>query len=284
VTAFSHLADLGSRALFGSPSAALRQLATEDAQIRLALPVNRRIGFVQLDAGSGCSALAAQVAGVYAARRSGHVLGVNASAGPHNLIAHAGLDTASSDQPNAERLAARTARDARTGLRQSTTGLVVQDLRHAPLDDASVTGWTEQITPISRFFDLTVTDWGVRPPENDLGAVVSISHTICIVARADRYSAEIAASLVPAIHAHQTQPAVVLALVDIDGSAGQAPLRMFSDESLPICVIPHDPQLARAGDDVARNRSARSRRAASTLAATLLAVGAPATRPLEHIR
>ncbi|GAA3871592.1 hypothetical protein GCM10022381_13350 [Leifsonia kafniensis] len=284
MTTFANLAALGSRALFGSPAAALRQLSAEDEQIRMALPVNRRIGFVQLDAGNGCSTLAAQVAGVFAARRSGHVLGVNASAGPHNLIAHAGLGTASSDQPNAVRLFAQSARDALTDLRRSATGLVVQDLRHSPLADASVASWNEQITPISRFFDLTVTDWGVRPPENDLGAVIATSHTICLVARADRYTAEIAASLVPAIHAHQTQPSVVLALVDIDGSAGQAPSRMFSDASLPICVIRHDPELARAGDTIARSRSGRSRRAASTLAATLLAVGAPTARPLESIR
>ena len=281
MTAFTTLAQLAGDLLFASGAAAVRRLSAEDHQIRAALPVNRRIGFVQLDAGSGCSSLAAAVAGICATRRTGHVLGVNASAGPDNLIAHAGLGTPSSDRPNARRLAAQSATDALTDLRRAETGLWVQDLRPSPRAAASVASWNEQIAPISRFFDLTITDWGLRTPEADLGAVVASSHIVCIVARADRYSAETAAALVPAIHAHQESPAVVVALVDIDGTAGQAPLRMRSDETLPLCVIPYDAQRARYGDSPGRSIPVRSRRAASTLAATLLAVGTRTTQPLE---
>ncbi len=272
---------IGAGALFSSSAASVRRLSIEDAQIRAALPVNRRIGFVQLTPEAGCSSLAAQVAGVFARRRAGQVLGVNASAGPNNLIAAAGLSAHSADRPNAVRLSARSASEAFTDLRQAPTGLRVQDLRTSPDAEASVSDWTDQIAPISRFFDLTVTDWGLREPDTDLGAIVAASHIICLVARADRYSAERAAALVPAIQAHQASPAVVVALVDVDGAAGQAPSSMLRDENLPICVIPYDPNALRPGVLPPRGRSMRARRATASLAAALLDVGIPTAQPLE---
>ncbi len=78
-------------ALAGSVSAIADELTASDALLRSPLALSRRIGFVQLHGGSGASATAGYVASMLAHRRTGMVLGVNASAGEANMLWHAGL-------------------------------------------------------------------------------------------------------------------------------------------------------------------------------------------------
>lgn len=77
--------------LLGSVSSMAHELTTSDVLLRSPLALSRRIGFVQLRGGSGASATAGYVAGMLARRRTGMVLGVNASAGETNMLWQAGL-------------------------------------------------------------------------------------------------------------------------------------------------------------------------------------------------
>lgn len=277
MTMLADAAGVAARTLFTAPAASARRLAAEDELIRTPLPLNRRISFVQSTSNSGCSSVVTQLAGIFARRRSGAVLGVVAAAGATNMIDAAGLDASSPDRANPSRLQATSSSDAVTGLRRTSSGLYVLDPRNGQGVNASAAEWEQQLMPISRFFDLTLTDWGVRTPATDLGAVAANSHVVCIVAPADRYPAEVAASLAPAVHAQPGSPAVLLVLVDVSGKAGRAPHSMLRDDSLPIAVIPHDPRLAGPAGRGTRPPSARSRRAHSTLAAALIerALAAP---------
>ncbi len=279
MTTIGRVAEAAAHTLFTSPAATLRRLTAEDAQMRIPLALNRRIACVQVAPGSGASTVSAHLANMLASRRSGNVLGVSAAAGSRNLLSVSGLHTTSPEPASDLRRNAATSAEAVAGLRRTGSGLFVLDPRPEHGLPASVPAWTSQVMPITRFFELTITDWGVRSPEHDLGPVVSRSHTVCIVARADRYSAELAASLAPAIQAQPTAPAVVLVLVDVDGRAGRAPFSMRRDGTLPIIVVPHEPQLARTEPLGNRPLSGPVRRAYSSLAAAVSTGPAPTPSP-----
>src|SRR4029453_7809062 len=154
--------------LLGSVSAITHELRTSDALLRSPLALSRRIGFVQLRGGSGASSTAGYVASMLARRRTGMVLGVNASAGETNMLWQAGLTRsagrAKSDQERRQHPA--IAADARAGLPVTGTGLIALDLARDHLA-ASAGTWFEQVTPIARFYDLVITDWGVRHRQVD---------------------------------------------------------------------------------------------------------------------
>lgn len=155
-------------AVFGSATGASRALLDADAAVRVPLPACRRIGFVHLAPGRGGSSTAAAVATVLARRRAGMVLAVDASPSPHGLLPLLG---ATGGRPASS--TATTAAEARAGLATTPSGCYAVDLR--PADDWSA------VTGITRFFDVVVTDWGLR---HDLGPVLEHSHVVCIVVRA----------------------------------------------------------------------------------------------------
>ena len=185
--------------LAGSASGITHELTTSDAILRAPLALSRRVGFVALRGGSGASACAGYVASLLARRRAGMVLGVNASAGEQHLLWHAGVPAPERVRDATRRAHPSTAADARAGLPASGTGLYGLDL--AREHHASSAGtWFEQVTPIARFYDVVLTDWGVRDARVDLRQVAAASHVVCLVARADRHAAEEAAAFVPALH------------------------------------------------------------------------------------
>ena len=61
------------------------------------------------------------------------------------------------------------------------TGLIALDLARDHLATSAGT-WFEQVTPIARFYDLVITDWGVRHRQVDLRQVARASHVVCLVA------------------------------------------------------------------------------------------------------
>ena len=207
-----------------------------------------------------------------ARRRAGMVLGVNASAGEANLLWHAGLARAAARGAcNVHRRAhPSTAADARSGLPVTGTGLIALDLARDQLAVSAGT-WFEQVTPIARFYDLVITDWGVRQRQVDLRQVARASHVVCLVARADRYPAEEAAALVPAISEVEDQPQVVLALVDVGRTAGRTPQLLEDQLQVPVLTIPYD-ALRAAGRPVAsRQLPTRTRLAYTRLGTALMA-------------
>jgi MinD-like ATPase involved in chromosome partitioning or flagellar assembly len=262
----SSLLSTASLALIGSTSASMRDLSIADEAIRMPLPLSRRIGFVQQQGGTGASTTAAAVASTLATRRSGLVLGVNASAGPRSIAWHAGAP--GTTPPSARRENARTSADAADGLAMSPSGVRMLDLSIEHLVPAASRTWYESVTPISRFFDVVCTDWGVRPWNIDLGDVAASSHVVCLSARSDRQSAEDAASLVPAIAAAGSS--VVLALTDVGGT-GAASVGWLRDAlGIPVVLIPHDAARASGSATPSSSLGTRTRLAYGQLAGALV--------------
>ena len=258
--------------LLGGVSAVTHELRTSDALLRSPLALSRRIGFVQLRGGSGASATAGYVASMLARRRAGMVLAVNASAGEANLLWHAGLTRSVGNSASADhrRMHPSTAADARAGLPIVGTGLIALDLARDHLGVSAGT-WFEQVTPIARFYDLVITDWGVRHRQVDLRQVARASHVVCLVARADRCPAEEAAAHVPALSEVEDHPQVVLALVDMGRTAGRTPQLLRDQLQVPVLTIPYDPRRAGGRPVASRQLPTRTRLAYTRLGTALMA-------------
>ncbi|HEY6745852.1 MAG TPA: hypothetical protein VI357_09035, partial [Mycobacteriales bacterium] len=97
-----------------------------------------------------------------------------------------------------------TAAEARAGLATCPSGCHALDLR--PGGD-----WPATVGPIARFFDVIVTDWGLRHPAYDLEPVLGTSHVVCLVVRADDAAVDAAAALLHALTARPGTPPIVVA-------------------------------------------------------------------------
>ncbi|KGJ77497.1 hypothetical protein GY21_07650 [Cryobacterium roopkundense] len=285
-------------ALVGSASARLHDLTAADAAVRAPLTLNRRIGVVQAAGGSGASTVAANLASIVAHRRSGLVLAVNASAGTHNVLWHAGVPTSDAGRPVGRTLptAPRSAEQATAQLPVSPTGLLGLDLRHPahPTTPAPSRTWFDHINPVSRFFDLVVTDWGVRGWQVDLSQVALASHVMCIVTRSERHAVEEAAAIVPALQGQGDGLRIVFVIVNVSGTRGSAPtMNLTRTLGVPVIRIPHDPAAGAATPVASVHTTAQTRISHAVLAGTimaeaqrsLLAPGTPSThQTLEAIR
>lgn len=187
--------------VFGSATGAGRALLECDAAVRVPLPVCRRIGFVHLAPASGGSTVAAAVATVLARRRTGTVLAVDATPSRRGLLPLLG---AGAEPVAGSRPAPGTAAEARAGLATAPSGCHALDLR--PAGD-----WAGAVGPIARFFDVVVTDWGLRHPAYDLEPVLATSHVVCLVVRADDAAVGAATALLHALAARPGTPPVVVA-------------------------------------------------------------------------
>lgn len=280
------------RMIFGSVGGAAYELTTAETACTSPLPLSRRIGVVAVEGGCGTSAVATALSSVLARRRSGPVLGVDAAAGRSGLLrrtAAAGQGTTQSGPPGdpdtaaAVRAAARTTTDATTGLPRSATGAFLLDLAGPSRRAASVADWSVNVSPIGRFFDLVVTDWGVRPPAVDLAAAAETSHVLVMVGRADRRSATAAGSALAALRADDAQAAAaLLVLVDVARTADRivGPLGRALD--LDVQVLPHEP---RWSDDPAATRrrfGSRTRRAHIALAVAVMGEAARSQQPMAR--
>lgn len=191
--------------VFGSATGASRALLDCDAAVRVPSPLCRRIGFVHLAPGIGGSTTAARVATVLARRRAGMVLAVDASPSPRGLLPLLGTPTAGNEP------AGTTAAEIRAGLARAPGGCYALDLR--PAND-----WSATVGPIARFFDVVVTDWGLRHPAYDLEPVLTGSHAVCLVVRAGDAAAAV---LLQSLQGRPATPPVVVALVG--GDRGRLP-------------------------------------------------------------
>ncbi|TQK18361.1 hypothetical protein FBY40_0848 [Microbacterium sp. SLBN-154] len=239
------------RIVFGSATAAQTVLATQDAAIRAPLSTTRRIGFLSLAPHASVTPLALQVTRAITARRPESVLTVDAT--PDGDLARA-LEVAET-APNETRAGARTTAEALTGLedRRGIVGL------RPPATGDPVGAWLAEAAPITRFFDVAVTDFGAHHPLADLGSCAALSDVVCLVADASRAAAENARAVVPAIQALPEQPAVVLALTETDPDSSAVARAIAATSSHPVVFIPRAPRAAR--------------RAVLSLAAALVAGG-----------
>lgn len=249
-----------STAVFGSGANGRVELTGWDAAIRGGLSTTRRIGVVSLSAGAGTSTVAHQLVRVIAARRSEPVLAIDVSAGTTGLTARLGADPVAPDETRA---AARTTAEALTGL-EGRDGVV--PLRPRDADDA-VGAWLGEAAPITRFFDVSVTDFGARHPLVDLAACAALCDTVCLVSDARRSPAEHARSVVDAIAGLPESPSVALALVDHAREGDGVARALATGAEHPVLPVPYDAGLAAGG----RPRRSLTHRAVVQLAATLVA-------------
>ncbi|BDZ50314.1 hypothetical protein GCM10025867_25550 [Frondihabitans sucicola] len=304
-------------AVFSSTAARAREFERADRVIRAPLALSHRIAFTQLSGGAGASAVAAYVAGLLAHRRQGPVLGVNASGGRRTLLWHAGLtgsdDPAPAGDPGSDprehasrdaiggtrssglpgrrasevgrdidprRLRPTSFADASASLERTAGGLYTLDVRADPTGIAATEAdWATPVAPITRFYDVVCTDWGVRRPELDLGGVAAGSHTVCLVARADRSSLEEAVAVTAALRDLENRPHVVVAAVDLGHTAGRALEAVRWNDSCVIVRVPFDPGRSEAAPVASGRLSTRSRMAHTRLAAELM----PPLRPTAGV-
>ena len=257
--------------IFGSTAAHVDELRSFDTVLATPLPLSRRIGFVHTRGGAGASATAAYVANLLARRRAGYVLGVNASPGSAGMLWHAGLPANAGQRDTARRRSARRSLDAVDGLPRLGSGLWALDLDPTGESRAPATAatWFDQCSPITRFYDLVVTDWGMRHWQLDLGDAASASHVLCLVARADRHSLEETAELVDAVRALADAPEVVIAAVDVGSTGVRSPGRIVSQLDVDIVAIPYDAERAAARPTGSRRLATETRIAYTRLASTL---------------
>lgn len=245
-------------AVFGSAVARRVALTQWDASIRGILPTARRIGFVSLAARVGTTTLARQVLGAVASRRTEPVLAVDVAGGQNDLGRRLGVEQT---PPDDTRAGARTSADALTGL---PAGPGWRALRPAT-PEGPVGAWLTEAAPIARFFDVSITDFGVRHPGVDLAACAALTDVVCLVADARRTPAELARAVAPAIAALPEHPRPVLALVD-HGRSGDAVARAFARDPWPVIGVPFDAGLRADGSP----RRHTTRNAVLRLAATLV--------------
>ncbi len=240
------------RSVFGSTGRAVSELSEADIVLRTALPLSRRVGFVSVAGGAGTTSTVSSVASLLARRRSGMVLAADAGGGyaglERRLLGAADgvrADEGRSD-PVADRLRRRTARsaaEARRGLVRTDSGLHLLDLidpAESVRRPTSVASWTEQLSPIVRFFDLVITDWGVRAPTMDLQDVAGTGHVLVVVSRAERHAATAAASTIDALARSTAAPRFVLALVDVGHTSDRSADTLRTALGLPVVLLPHE--------------------------------------------
>lgn len=262
------------RVAAGSPDLARRLTAAADA-VGAPVATSRRVAVLQADGGAGATATVARTGSVLARRRGGGVLAVDAARGRATLGRHAGVG----GPPPLEELAARAtgvvrSRQARELFPRTRTGLaVLGDGSGGAARPPGLDAWRRPVDRVGRFFDVVLTDWGVRT-DAELGGIVAAHHAAVVVARADRGPAERGLALAAALTVHV--PAL-LVLVDLGGSGAAVtrPLRAAAD--VPVLAVPHVPALA-AGRAAAARPGLAARAAYAGLAAALVqrATGGPA--------
>jgi MinD-like ATPase involved in chromosome partitioning or flagellar assembly len=231
--------DLGMR---GRPFASLvswsRELEEADAAVRTPLGLSRRVGVVAVEPRSGASTVTAALVGLLASRRRGAVLGVDAGGG--GLAALLGTGAAPADPED------QLGSDPGSDLGNPPRGGGLQRLDLARDDEswpAPVERWRAEVAPVSRFYDLVVTDWGTRPWSADLTEAASTSHVVVLVARADRRAAlEAAAGLSLIRDAGPSHG--LLVLVDVDRTSDRPAARLARQLGVPVTTVGHEPQLA----------------------------------------
>ena len=244
-------------ALFGSAAATRTRLTEWDAAIRGIRSTSRRIGFVSLEKGAGATTLAEQVLRVIAARRPEPTLAIDVAGGEHDLGARLG---AAPIPPSEARSGARTTAEAVTGL---AAGDGWHTLRPVPAEGA-IGPWIAEAAPITRFFEVSITDFGARHPLVDLAGCAALCDVVCVVSSALRSPAELARAVAPAIAALPEGPIPVLALVDHSREGG-AVARTMTADAWPVVGVPFDRGLRSGG-----RPTGPARHALLQLTATLL--------------
>lgn len=224
-----------------------RELAEADERLRRPVSTSRRVAVLGADRDAGTSTTVAQLGAALAGRRGGSVLAVDAATGPGSLAALAGVAHPQSLRSVTLRSVDRgTAQGARELVPTGPAGLRV--LGGPTAHRASGAEIDAALRPVGRAFDLVLTDLGARAHDPELPTTVRAHHAVLVVARADRGPAEGALTTAAALLTAGSPP-VVIALVDVGGTAGPSAALLrralrTAGLGITVCAVPHDPALA----------------------------------------
>lgn len=254
--------DLGAMpaALFGGAAGLHRRFSAWDAAITRPVSAVHRVGFVQLAAGAGATTVASEVVRLIARRRATPPFVVDLS--PEGDLARR-LGIAETAQRR-DRRVIRSSDDARQLVQVTSSGM----LGSRPSDAAvrPVEAWEREISPLVRFHEVVIADFGPRDPDRDIAEIASLCDTVCVVAPAQREGAELARIVVEAVAALPEAPRAVVVLVDATKDARRVPATVAAQTAHPVIVVPNDAALA--GGEPAR--SFRARQALLRLAGALV--------------
>lgn len=254
--------DLGAMpvALFGGGAGLHARFAGWDAAITRPVSAVHRVGFVQLVADAGATTVASEVVRLIARRRAMRPLVVDLSP-EGDLARRLGIaETA----PRRDRRVIRSSDDARRLVQVTPSGV----LGSRPSDAVAhpVEAWEREISPLMRFHEVVIADFGPRDPDRDIAGIAALCDTICVVAPARRGGAELARIVVEAVDALPDAPRAIVVLVDAMRDARRVPAVVAAQTAQQVIVVPRD--AAMAGDQPAR--SFRARQALLRLAGALV--------------
>ena len=232
-------------------TAAARDLTATDARLRAPVSTTRRIAVLQADGGAGATTVVARSGAVLHRRRGGGVLVVDAARGQACLAARTGVQVPLGLAQSRSRASGVVrATQVRAWFPHTAAGLVVLG---AGTDGdepwpASLEQWRGAVDPVARFFEVVVTDWGVRTSDEDLAQIAQAHDVVAVTARADRGCAERGLALVARFAALAPATRVALLLVDLGGTGGSTAAlverQVRSSRPAPwVAAVPHEPRL-----------------------------------------
>ena len=235
----------GLRAAFLGASSTSRTLLGADSALRSPVGTSRRITVLSPDGGSGATTLAAVVAGLLAARRSGPVLALDLARGSASLAARCGATHALGLDALRARPVVRSLAHAQDGLPTTPSGLCV--IGSGDADDApwpgAVDDWTGALSAVGRFFEVVVTDAG-RRDEDSAAQLAASSHVTAVVVRADVASTQAGLAMVATIA--RRHPAARTVLVTMSTAGLTAPVPVALPAGTGRERVPYDHALARS--------------------------------------
>ena len=204
-------------------TAVARELAVTDQRLRAPIATSRRIAVVQADGGAGATTVVARAGMVLNRRRDGGVLVVDAARGRGCLAAGVGVKVPLSLAQRRARGSGRVpVAQVRALFPHGAAGLAVlgagtgQDEPQPAPPEA----WHSAVAPVGRFFDVVLTDWGVRTDDGELAQIAAWHHVVAVTARAARGCAERGLALAARLVALVPAIRVALLLVDVGGTGG----------------------------------------------------------------
>lgn len=234
-------------------ASAQRAFLDQRARTEAPVPASRSLAFLSLEPSVGVSTLARLALEQLRQAHADRLLLVDTSPGQT-----AGTNLQSS-RPLPDALASRLPSEARQwlGYRDGIAALA--------FTNAEPSDWNRVVSPLVRHFDITCTDWGARPFET-AARIARFSHTICLVASAEREAAEAAIALASAVAEQRPASRPVVALSDVTRTGSTWPRIVSERLGFPVVGVPYDDAL-RAGSAP----GGRTRRSALALAAALMA-------------
>ena len=188
--------------------------------------------------------MAANLASVLARRRGARVLGVDAGLGAGFTRMTAARPDTGEPSAAAPRTEVRlhspvTVNQAGVATAHLLTGVhglrVCRPGLNTRLPTPSPSDWVADVTRLTRFFDVVVTDWGHRMARADFERAVVGAHVVAVVCRADRFGVEQAVAVARAVE--RVAPVVVCA-TDVDGVGITAARTAIRSRTVPVRFIP----------------------------------------------